>query len=298
MTRVNLKTGTVIKPQEFLGGDPEHQLQKYVEKHLNQFFQCHYLKNFYKIQGGEIDTLAITEDGNPCIIEYKHKQEDTILNQIVFYYDWLMQKPTKFEFERVVKENEATKNIKVDWSKIRLICVAKQYSKWDVSLIKHLDTDIECYSYAYHENELDIHLDPIINQFKKQKSYTGEQVNKIITLEDHRNKADKEGKELLDKLRDEVLKMGNDVGEGYTPNYIKYFVKTTFLAVHIRRKWLIIELRINEKTFKDPKKLAKDISNRGFTVTREMKIDNMDKLDYAIILIKQAYEAQHKTYGK
>ncbi|PIR37290.1 MAG: hypothetical protein COV34_03260, partial [Candidatus Zambryskibacteria bacterium CG10_big_fil_rev_8_21_14_0_10_42_12] len=293
MARINLKTGKIIKPQEFNGGDPEHQLQKYTEKNLNQFFQCHFLKSFYKIPSGEIDTLAITEDGNPCIIEYKHRQEDTVLNQIVFYYDWLMQRPTKFEFERIVKENEATKKIDVDWSKIRLICVAKQYSNWDISLIKHLDAEIECYSYTYHENELDIHLDPIVNQFKKQKSYAGKEINKEITLEDHRNRADEEGKILLDKLRDGVLKMGDDIEEGYAPNYIKYFVKTTFLGVHVRKKWLVCQLRVNEKTFKDPQKLTKDISNRDWTVSREMKIDSMRKLNYAIGLIKQAYETQH-----
>src|SRR3989344_6621965 len=121
MTRVNLKSGKVIKPQEFQGGNPEKQLQGYIEKHINQFFQCHFLKSPYKIPGGEIDTLAITEDGNPCIIEYKHKTEDTILNQIVFYYDWMMQRSTKFEFERVVKENDVTKKNDVDWSRIRLI---------------------------------------------------------------------------------------------------------------------------------------------------------------------------------
>jgi len=293
MARINLKTGKIIKPQEFNGGNPERQLQKYIESYLNQFFQCYFLKSFYKIPSGEIDTLAITEDGNPCIIEYKHKQEDTVLNQIVFYYDWLMQRPTKFEFERIVKENEVTKKIDVDWSKIRLICVAKQYSNWDTSLIKHLDAEIECYSYTYHEDELDIQLDPIVNQFKKQKIYNSKQTTKEITLENHRNKADKEGKELLDKLRDEVFKMGDDVKEGYTPNYIKYFIKTTFLAVHVKRKWLVIELRVNEKTFKDPQKLAKDISHLGYTVSREMKIDSMDKLNYAFDLIKQAYKTQH-----
>ena len=293
MTRINLQTGKIIKPQEFSGGDPEHQLQKCTEKNLNQFFQCYYLKSFYKIPSGEIDTLAITEDGNPCIIEYKHRQEDTILNQIVFYYDWLMQRPTKFEFERVVKENEATKKIDVDWSKIRLICVAQQYSNWDISLIKHLDTDIECYSYTYHENELDIRLDPIVNQFKKQKGYTGKEINKEITLEDHRNRADEDGKILLDKLRSEVLKLGDDVKEGYAPNYIKYFVKTNFLEIHTRKKWLVCDLKVNEKTFKDPEKLAKDISHLGFSVSREIKIDNMEKLNYALVLVKQAYETQH-----
>ena len=69
MVRINLKTGEAIKKQEFIGGNPEKQLQEFVEKHLNSFFGCFLLKNFYRIPNGEIDTLAITEDGVPCIIE-------------------------------------------------------------------------------------------------------------------------------------------------------------------------------------------------------------------------------------
>lgn len=292
MPRINIKTGNIIEKQEFTGGNPEKQLQQYTEKYLNKIFNCYFLRNFYKIPGGEIDTLAITEDGVPCIIEFKHKKEETILNQIVFYYDWLKQRSTKFEFERIVKETEETKDLNVDWSKIRLVCVAKEYSKWDISLIKHLDTDIECYSYTYHKDELDVHLDPIIGQYKKQKF--GEKVTAVkeSTLEDHRNKANKEGKKLLDKLREEVLELGDDITEGYTPNYIKYFVNTTFLGLHVRKNWLIAELRVDEKSFKDPKKFSKDIAHRKWSVTREMKIKNMEELKYAMTLIKQAYEDQ------
>lgn len=293
MVRLNIKTGKIIEKQEFTGGNPEKQLQSYVEKNLDKFFHCYFLKNFYRVPGGEIDTLAITEDGIPCIIEYKHEKEETILNQIVFYYDWLKQRSTKFEFERIVKENEATKNLQVDWSKIRLICIAKEYSKWDISLIKHLDTDIECWSYTYHKDELDVHLDPIINQFKKQRFYDNKYASvKETTLEIHRNKADNEGKLLLDKLREKVLKLGDDVEEGFAPEYIKYFVNTTFLAIHVRKKWLIIQLRVNEKTFKDPNGLTKDISSRKWSVTRELKIKGLNELHYALYLIKQAYKYQ------
>lgn len=295
MTRINLKTGKLIKPQEFIGGNPERQLQTYVEEYLNELLKCFFLKSLYKIPGGEIDTLAITEDGNPCIIEYKHKKEDTILNQIVFYYDWLMQRSTKYEFERVVKEKEETKTMKIDWSKFRLICIGKEYSKWDISLIKHLDTDIECWTYTYHEDELDLHLDPLISQFKKQKYGEGKQAAvREITLEDHRNKADKEGKELLDRLREQIFKLGDDITEGFAPDYIKYVVNTTFLAIHVRKNWLITQLRVDEKTFKDPKKLARDISSRKWTVTREMKIKNSEELNYAMSLIQQAYQAQQE----
>ena len=293
MVRINIKTGNIIEKQEFKGDNPERQLQSYIEKHLNNFLNCHFLKSFYKIPSGEIDTLAITEDGIPCIIEYKHKKEETILNQIVFYYDWLQQRSTKFEFERIVKENKTTKDLKVDWSKIRLICIAEEYSKWDISLIKHLDTEIECWTYTYHKDELEVHLDPIINQFKKQKAYGNKSPQiKEMTLEDHRNKANEQGKLLLDKLRERVLKLGNDITEGFTPEYIKYVVNTAFLGVHVRKNWLVIQLRVNEKTFKDPKRLTKDISSRKWSVTREMKIINVEELEYAMSLIKQAYEYQ------
>ena len=97
---------------------------------------------------------------------------------------------------------------------------------------------------------------------------------------------------MLDKLREKVLKLGEDVNEGYAPEYIKYYVNTTFLSVHVRKNWLIIHLRVDESRFKDSKKLTKDISHRKWTVTREMKVKDMDELEYALGLIKQAYEAQ------
>ncbi|TAL61424.1 MAG: hypothetical protein EPN85_04865 [Bacteroidetes bacterium] len=294
MARINTKTGKIIERQEFSGTNPEKQLQQYVEKFLYEHFQTYHLKSFYKIPGGEIDTLAITEDGNPVIIEYKHKKEETILNQIVFYYDWLHERSAKYEFERIAKENKQTKKINVDWSKIRLICIAKEYSKWDISLIKHIDTDIECNSYTYHKDELDIHLDPIINQNKKQKNteHTKIHSTKELTLDIHRNKADEEWKKILDIVRDGILSLGDDVTEGYAPEYIKYYVKTTFADIHVRKKKLIIQLRINSKTFHDPKRLSKDISNRNWTTNREVKLENKAHIKYVIGLIKQAYKYQ------
>lgn len=293
MPRVNLKTGKIIEEEEFTSSTPERELQKYVEKHLNLFFQSFHLKSFYKIPGGEMDTLAITEEGKPCIIEYKHKVDEKIINQIVFYYDWLQERSTKYEFERIVSENKQTKDIKVDWSDVRLITVAKKYSKWDISLIKHLDTDIECYSYSYHKDELDIHLDPIINQYKKGK-YNSSPINsnRNITLEDHRDKVSKEFKPFFDNFRNQVLELGENIEEGYVPEYIKYVVNTTFLAVLVRRNWLILQLRIDKDNFKDPLKLTKDISSRGWSVTRELKYEKKSNLNSIMEIVKQAYEFQ------
>jgi len=287
MTRINLKTGQIIPEKEFSGPTPERELQKYVEKYLFNFFNSYHLKSFYKIPGGEIDTLAITEDGNPCIIEFKHKVDDKILNQIVFYYDWLQSKSVKFEFERIVNDNPKTNNIPVDWSKIRLITVAKKYSKWDISLIKHLDTNIECFTYSYHEDELDIHLDPI----SISSSYSV--VNSSpTTLENHRSKADEKLLKYFDLLREKVLSLGDDVEEGYTPEYIKYSVKTIFLELHIQKKSLVLYLKINKSNFIDNDNLSKDITQKGWSFNKEVRVNPEIDIDSVIPIIKQAYDFQ------
>lgn len=292
MPRVNLKSGKIIAEQQFKSKTPEKELQKYIEKHLNLFFQSYHLKSFYQMPGGEIDTLAVTEEGKPCIIEYKHTNDEKVINQIVFYYDWLQERSTKYEFERIVKENKDTSELIVDWSEVRLITVAKKYSKWDTSLIKHLDTKIECYSYSYHKDELDIHLDPIINQHKKLTHTSGGIGGNNITLDYHRDKLDDNFKPYFDKFRNDILNLGDNIEEGYTPEYIKYVISTTFLTIKVAKNHLRVDLRINKDNFKDPKNITTDISKRKWSLTRELQYYKSSNLNDILNLIKQAYEYQ------
>lgn len=275
---------------EFRGKNPEKQLQKYVEKYLNEFFNAYYLRSEYQIPSARIDTLAITSDGNPMIIEYKHKNDKSILNQTVYYYDWLQKKSTKYEFETLVKKNEKTKELVVDWNKIKLVCIAKDYSKWEISLINHLDTRIECYIYTYHKNELDIHLDPIIYRATEIKPSPSKSGTEEPTLETHMNKGNERTKKLLQHLREKIFKLGDDIQEGYTPGYIKYFVDVKFMELHVRKKRLLLLLRVNEKHFKDPKNMTKDISHRGWPYKREVYYEKEEDLKDILALIKQAYE--------
>lgn len=138
-------------------------------------------------------------------------------------------------------------------------------------------------------------MDPIINQYKKRNTYSS--INsgsetKNITLDDHRNKASKKFKPIFDNFRNEILNLGENIEEGFAPNYIKYVVNTTFLSIHVRKDWLILQLRIDKENFKDPAKLSKDISNRGWSVTREIKFDKNMSVPSVIALIQQAYEYQ------
>jgi RecB family endonuclease NucS len=41
-------------------------------------------------QRGRIDSLGLDQDGYPTIIEYKRSNKDNVINQGLFYLDWLV----------------------------------------------------------------------------------------------------------------------------------------------------------------------------------------------------------------
>ncbi|MDD3626920.1 MAG: hypothetical protein PHV06_06330, partial [bacterium] len=61
----------LIKPKSFLN---EKELQNLVESNLKEIFNCRFIASEFStgpVHGGRIDTLAISEENNPVIIEYK-----------------------------------------------------------------------------------------------------------------------------------------------------------------------------------------------------------------------------------
>lgn len=279
----------------------EKDLQNITEKNLKTIFGLDFVSSEFALHNFRIDTLSFNKETRSfVIIEYKRDRSFSVVDQGFAYLSLMLNNKADF----ILEYNEQTKNNlrkdDVDWSQSRVLFLAQSFTAYQQNAINFRDLPIELWEINKYDNDLFLY-----NQLKSanssetiktiSKNKTIENVSRevrVYTLDDHRNKADEEGRELLDRLREEIFKISDDIKEGYTPEYIKYFVNTTFVGLHIRKKWLIMELRVDEKSFKDPKKLAKDISNRNWTVTREIKIDNMEVLDYAIGLVRQAYKTQ------
>jgi len=54
------------------------------------------------LHGGRIDTLAISEENNPVIIEYKKVESSELINQSLFYLSWI--KDHKGDYEIAVQK--------------------------------------------------------------------------------------------------------------------------------------------------------------------------------------------------
>jgi hypothetical protein len=91
--------------------------------------------------GGRMDTLGIDENGCPVIIEYKRAANE-IINQGLFYLDWLMDHRKDFEWLVLEKlGNEAATS--VEWSAPRLICIAGDFTRYDEYAVKQMNRSIE-----------------------------------------------------------------------------------------------------------------------------------------------------------
>ena len=71
------------------------------EKNLEALLGVRFLATEYStgpVHGGRIDTLGIDEDGTPVIIEYKRSINENVINQGLFYLDWLMDHRKEFQW--------------------------------------------------------------------------------------------------------------------------------------------------------------------------------------------------------
>lgn len=86
----------------------EKSLQTLIENNLESFLGIRFLATEYhtgRTHGGRIDTLGIDENGCPVIIEYKRAANENVINQGLFYLDWLRQAAGEAGIKRYVVKN-------------------------------------------------------------------------------------------------------------------------------------------------------------------------------------------------
>ena len=77
----------------------EKSLQIFIEKNLEALLGVRLLASeFTTSNGGRIDTLGLDENGCPVILEYKRSSNENVINQGLFYLDWLMDHRKDFQW--------------------------------------------------------------------------------------------------------------------------------------------------------------------------------------------------------
>lgn len=80
-------TNGSLTPIQQTNFDLEKQLQTLVESSLQPIFNCRLVASEFSTgsqHGGRIDTLALSEDNNPVIVEYKKVESSELINQSLY----------------------------------------------------------------------------------------------------------------------------------------------------------------------------------------------------------------------
>src|SRR6056297_2909854 len=187
----------------------EKELQSLVEDNLQELFGITFLASEYSTgerHGGRMDTLGIDENNSPVILEYKKNKNQNVINQALFYLDWLIDHKSAFE---ILVRDKFKEKIEIDWSSPRVLCIAEEFNKYDTYAVEQMKRPIELIQYRIFEDDLfALNILTAAEESNSGKTTTN---NKNYTVEMHKNKGNDEIRELFAELRDYVLELGSDI---------------------------------------------------------------------------------------
>ncbi|MCJ8347608.1 DUF5655 domain-containing protein [bacterium] len=277
--------------------DLEKSLQNLLEKNLETFLGVRLLASEYvtgKKHKGRIDTIGLDENNCPVIIEYKRTRSENVINQGLFYLDWLMDHQSEFEL-LVVKKLEQEIAKKIDWSGPRLICIALDYSNYDEHAVNQIDRNIQLIRYRKYEQEY-LLLELVNTVTTSTYSKANQSIN-TKPFTNHLEQAPLDMKKLYDNLQSFIEDIGDDVALKALKYYTAFTRIKNFACVQFRpqKKQIFIFLKVTledvpSEYFKTD--FAKDIANNDYfgSSTIEIKISNLEDLEKAKPLIIKSYE--------
>ena len=288
-----------IKPGTF---PLERNLQRLFEQNLEELLGVRFIASEVTTgdrQRGRIDTLGIDQDGNPTIIEYKRSAKENVINQGLFYLDWLVDH--KGDFTLLAQRN-VQKNINIDWSNPRLILIAESFSEYDKYAINRMGANISLWVYRLYGKDL-LYLDEMIttnvNTSKKttidltkpQNSEPDE--TEVFTVESHLQGKQQNVIDLFESLRLRIFQLNSDgtLTEKATKNYIAFKHGKNVCEVWIQASKLKIWVDISPKEVNDPFNITRDVSKVGHWGTGDIEItlEDESQLDKVMNVIEQSY---------
>ncbi|MCD8507340.1 DUF5655 domain-containing protein [Candidatus Woesebacteria bacterium] len=287
------------KAQKLLRKDfaNEKELQHFVETNLEELFGIRFLASEYSTNhGGRIDSLGLDENNSPVIIEYKWGENSAIINQGLFYLDWLVDHIAEFQ---LLVQKKIAQDVEVDTGSPRLILIAASYSKFDEYAINRMAENIEMWSYNQYPDLFELKL---VASSQAKKVENGKKVTKVnydsYSVEDQLEGKSEKVKELFNELQERILAFDSEgmIEELARKMYIAYRTNKNFVYLNFRSDRILVDVamvveHITSLDASDPAKVRdmRAIGHHGAGYTR-YELSSLDQLDEAVALIRESYE--------
>lgn len=281
----------------------EKALQKMIEDNLDTFLGIKFLSTEYRTgpkHGGRIDTLGIDENNSPVIIEYKRATNENVINQGLFYLEWLLDHKAEFKVLVMEKHDKALSD-EIDWTNPRLVCIAGGFTKYDEHAVQLIDRNIELYRYKHYEdNYLLLDLVNATTAQNNQPTVTIETNNKNKTahtqntFENNLLQIDENLKNIFGSLHDYIMALGDEIQFKKLKYYGAYKRIKNFVCVEIftRKNTIVLYVKGDTSELMSEPGFIRDVTNVGHygTGNIELTLRNEEDFEKAKPYIIESFE--------
>jgi predicted transport protein len=265
----------------------EKDLQSLVEENIDTVFNCRFVATEFStgtVHAGRIDSLALSEENNPVIIEYKKVESSDLINQSLFYLHWIQDHKGDFE---VAAQNHLGADVKVDWSDVRVICIAPNYKKYDLHAVQVMGANIELWKYRLYANsslyleevfggspatvatDQGVGKNPVMVAAGKKAAQV--RTTASYTYEEHLQNKSPAIQDLMQELRDYVVGLDSAIEEVPKKLYVAYKASQNIVCVEPQKKHIKLFLKLRPKDVVNPPASYRDVSNIGHFGTGDVE---------------------------
>ena len=274
----------------------EKDLQKLLEENMFTFFGVTFLKSEYKITNGRMDSIGIDENNCPVIFEYKRSVNENVINQGLFYLDWLLDHKADFKLlvmDVLGKEKAAN----IDWSMPCVICIANDFTKFDEHAVNQMQRNIKLVRYRKFGDNLIAfeHLNapqvqPITYEEPQSKS-SSKSALKDKAFKQYFAEAGEKNQNIFYSIRDYVLSLGDDIAENQLKLYVAFKKAKNFVCIEVYQSQIFCHLKLNPDTVDLVPGFIEDVRTKGHWGTGDLRliIKNIEDFEKVKPLIDRAY---------
>ena len=285
--------GETVKEQLQVKFKWEAHLQTLVEKNMKTMFGVTFLAHEYSIKGeyhdGRMDSIGIDENNYPVIFEYKKVENENVINQGLFYLDWLLNH--KNDFYKLVLDRLGKKAAEaIEWSNPRVLCIAPDFNKYDEGAINHMSQDIELIKWKRFEDGA-LMFEYFKQSNKKNQPKTSGGDKERTTFSDKLSKAPKEIKELYETVDAYMLSMSDEVSFTDLKHYRAYKRLKNFAVILVEKGKVVLYLSLKPSDYELEEGFLRDMTDFGHLGTGDLEvtIKNSDDFEKAKALFNDAF---------
>ena len=286
----------------------EKELQSLIEANLAPVFNCRFVSSEFSTgaqHAGRIDTLALSEDNNPVIIEYKKVESSELINQSLFYLSWIHDHRGDFH---IAVQKSLGNEVKVDWSDVRVICLAPNYKKYDLHAVQVMGANIELWRYRLFKNACLLleeifhrtvstsqdmvasNKNPVMVAAGKKAALT--KATGVYSFEQHILGRPEHIKEIVFELKEHIMNLDSAMEEVPKKLYVAYRIAQNIVCMEVKKQKVVLYLKLKPKEIFNPPKISRDVSSIGHFGTGDFEIAVTSPADLRVAkeFIDMAYQ--------